>query len=122
MVTYKDYKRYSKERIPGTTKNAIVRADLVNDVAIGALTFQSCPRVSEVDDGWRGAEFIQGSTPGVIHRVLTLLPRTTKVDEDVIYQLWERSTHIVLSVRQMEFLSNAVFRVRKLNYNAPPHV
>ena len=119
MVTYKDYKRYSKERIPGTTKNAIVRADLVNDVAIGALTFQSCSRVSEVDDGWRGAEFIQGSTPGVIHRVLTLLPRTTKVDEDVIYQLWKRNTHTVLSVRQMEFLSNAVFRVRKLNNNGP---
>ena len=56
----------------------------------------------------------------MIHRVLTLQPRTTNVDEDVIYQLWKRSTHTVLSVRQMEFLSNAVFRVRKLNDNAPP--
>ena len=63
---------------------------------------------------------IQGSTPGVIHRVLTLQPRTTNVDEDVIYQLWKRSTNTVLSVRQMEFLSNAVFRVRKLNDNGPP--
>ena len=97
-----------------------MRADLVNDVAVGALTFQSCPRVSEVEDGRRGAEFIQGSTPGVIHRVLTLQPRTTNVDEDVIYQLWKRSTHTVLSVRQMEFLPNAVFRVRKLNSNGPP--
>jgi hypothetical protein len=56
----------------------------------------------------------------VIHRVLTLQPRTTNVDEDVIYQLWKRSTHTVLSVRQMEFLPNAVFRVRKLNSNGPP--
>ena len=56
----------------------------------------------------------------MIHRVLTLQPRTTNVDEDVIYQLWKRSTHTVLSVRQMEFLSNAVFRVRKLNDNGPP--
>ena len=120
VMTYKDYQRYSKERIPGMTKNVIVRADLVNDVAVGALTFQLYPRVSEVEDGRRGAEFIQGSTPGVIHRVLTLQPRTTNVDEDVIYQLWKRSTHIVLSVRQMEFLSNAVFRVRKLNDNGPP--
>ena len=35
-------------------------------------------------------------------------------------QLWKRRTHTVLSVRQMEFLSNAVFRVRKLNDNGPP--
>ena len=61
MVTYKDYKRYSKERIPGTTKNAIVRADLVNDVAIGALTFQSCSRVSEVEDGRRAGLLAVGS-------------------------------------------------------------
>ena len=120
VMTYKDYQRYSKERIPGMTKNVIVRADLVNDVAVGALTFQLYPRMSEVEDGRRGAEFIQGSTPGVIHRVLTLQPRTTNVDEDVIYQLWKRSTNTVLSVRQMEFLSNAVFRVRKLNDNGPP--
>jgi hypothetical protein len=46
VVTYKDYKRYSKERISGMSKNAIVRGDLVNDVAVGALTFQACPRVS----------------------------------------------------------------------------
>ena len=120
VLTYKDYQRYSKERIPGMTKNVIVRADLVNDVAVGALTFQLHPRLTEVEDGRRGAEFIQGSTPGVIHRVLTLQPRTTNVDEDVIYQLWKRSTNTVLSVRQMEFLSNAVFRVRKLNDNGPP--
>mgnify|MGYP003331152701 CR=1 FL=1 len=85
-----DYFRERKVKIPGTgKKNAIIRADLVNDVQRGILTFlfPDATEPEHREEVLHDVCYVAAEDEDITYRVLTLKPNLSDPETDIMLSL-----------------------------------
>ena len=114
MQTREDFFRESKTKVYKGQKNSITRADLVDDVSKGLLTFEkTILNVAKHEEQRTVVDYIRGREKGVVHRILTVQPRTTGVEQDPVFEMWSRNRDAKMSLQDMRLLSASVFLLEK---------
>ena len=114
VQTREDFFRESKTKFYKGQKNSITRADLVDDVSKGLLTFEkTILNVAKHEEQRTVVDYIRGREKGVVHRILTVQPRTTGVEQDPVFEMWSRNRDAKMSLQDMRLLSASVFLLEK---------
>ena len=58
-------------------------------------------------------DYIRGREKGVVHRILTVQPRTPGVEQDPVFEMWSRNRDAKMSLQDMRLLSASVFLLEK---------
>ena len=88
-----DFFRESKTKFYRGQKTSITRADLVDDVSKGLLTFEKAIlNVAPHEEQRPVVDTIRGDEKGVIHRILTVQPRTKGIEQDPVFEMWSIET------------------------------
>ena len=114
VKTREDFFRESKTKFYKGQKNSITRADLVDDVSKGLLTFEkTILNVAKHEEQRTVVDYIRGREKGVVHRILTVQPRTTGIEQDPVFEMWSRNRDAKMSLQDMRLLSASVFLLEK---------
>ena len=58
-------------------------------------------------------DYIRGREKGAVHRILTVQPRTTGIEQDPVFEMWSRNRDAKMSLQVMRLLPASVFLLEK---------
>ena len=80
----------------------------------GLLTFEkTILNVAPHEEQRPVVDYIRGDEKGVIHRILTVQPRTKGIEQDPVFEMWCRNRDTKMSLQDMRLLSASVFLIEK---------